>query len=56
MHCFTMDKFCWLFKSQGFQIIKKSGSGFLAKFRNWYPLLLTGDLFIKAKKSKIIKK
>lgn len=56
IHYFTMNKFCWLFESQGFQIIKKSGSGFLAKFRNWYPSLLTGDLFIKAKKSKIIKK
>jgi len=50
IHYFTMNKFCWLFESQGFQIIKKSGSGFLAKFRNWYPSLLTGDLFIKAKK------
>jgi len=52
----TMNKFCWLFESQGFQIIIKSGSGFLAKFRNWHPSLLTGDLFIKEKKSKIIKK
>lgn len=52
IHYFTMDKFCWLFESQGFHIEKKSGSGFFAKFRNWYPSLLTGDLFIKAKKLK----
>jgi len=50
IHYFTMNKFCWLFESQGFQIIIKSGSGFLAKFRNWYPSLLTGDLFIKGRK------
>lgn len=53
IHYFTMDKFCWLFESQGFHIEKKSGSGFFARFRNWYPSLLTGDLFIKAKKLKI---
>lgn len=52
IHYFTMDKFCWLFESQGFHIEKKSGSGFFAKYRNWYPSLLTGDLFIKAKKLK----
>jgi len=46
---FTMDKLCWLFESQGFQIIIQSGSGVLAKFRNWYPSLLTGDLFIKGR-------
>jgi len=50
IHYFTMNKFCWLFESQGFQIIKKSGSGFLAKFRNWWPSLLTGDLSIKVRK------
>jgi len=47
---FTMKKFCWLFEQQGFQIEKKTGSGFLAVLRNWYPAFLTGDLIIKAKK------
>ncbi|MBA7514951.1 2-methoxy-6-polyprenyl-1,4-benzoquinol methylase, mitochondrial [subsurface metagenome] len=48
IHYFTMEKFCWLFEQSGFKIEKKTGSGFLAKFRNWWPSLLTGDLFIKA--------
>ena len=52
IHYFTMKKFCWLFEQQGFRIEKKTGSGFLAKFRNWWPGLLTGDLVIKAKKQK----
>lgn len=50
IHYFTMNKFCWLFQSLGFNIKKKSGSGFLSKFRSWHPSLLTGDLIIKAKK------
>jgi len=50
IHYFTMEKFCWLFESQGFHIEKKSGSGFLAKFRNWWPSLLTGEILIKARK------
>ena len=50
IHYFTMEKFCWLFEQQGFKIEKKTGSGFLAKFRNWWPSLLTGDLVIKAQK------
>lgn len=45
-----MKKFCWLFEQQGFKIEQITGSGFLAKFRNWWPSLLTGDLFIKARK------
>ncbi|MCL0061594.1 class I SAM-dependent methyltransferase [Thermodesulfovibrionales bacterium] len=50
IHYFTMKKFCWLFEQQGFKIEKKTGSGFLAKFRNWWPSLLCGDLFIKVVK------
>lgn len=50
VHYFTMEKFCWLFQSQGFHIIAKSGSGFLAQFRNWWPSFLCGDLIIKAVK------
>lgn len=48
IHYFTMSKFCRLFKSQKFRIEEKSGCGFLAKFRNWWPTLLCGDLIIKA--------
>lgn len=50
IHYFTMKRFCWLFGSQGFRIEKKTGSGFLAPFRNWWPSLLCGDLIIKAVK------
>jgi len=50
IHYFTMKKFSLLFSSQGFRIEDKSGSGFLAKFRNWWPTLLCGDLVIKAVK------
>lgn len=50
IHYFTMNRFCLLFESQRFRIEKKSGSGFLAKFRNWWPALLCGDLVIKAVK------
>jgi len=50
IHYFTMRKFCWLFEQQGFKIEQKTGSGFLARLRNWYPSLLTGDLFIKVRK------
>jgi len=50
IHYFTMKKLCELFESQGFEIIKKTGSGFLAPLRNWRPSLLTGDLIIKATK------
>ncbi len=51
IHYFTMDKLCWLFESNGFKIEKKSGSGFLADVRNFWPSLLCGDLIIQAKKT-----
>jgi len=54
IHYFTMKKLCLLFESQGFLVKAKSGSGFLSIFRNWYPSLLCGDLFIKAQKPKIL--
>ena len=50
IHYFTMDKLCWLFESNGFYIKKKSGSGFLANLRNFWPSLLCGNLIIKAEK------
>jgi len=55
IHYFTQKKLCWLFESQGFRIEQKSGSGFLAKFRNWWPSLLCGDIVVKARKDKIAK-
>ncbi|HDK42350.1 MAG TPA: methyltransferase domain-containing protein [Candidatus Pacearchaeota archaeon] len=50
IHYFTMGKLCWLFETNGFKIVTKSGSGFLAKFRNWWPSLLSSDLIIRAEK------
>lgn len=50
LHYFTMDRFCGLFSSQGFKVTRRTGGGFLAPLRNWWPALLTGDLIIKAVK------
>lgn len=50
IHYFTMEKFCWLFQSQGFRVVMKTASGFLAPLRNWWPSFLCGDLIIKAMK------
>ena len=50
LHYFTKQTFCRLLEECGFKILKVTGSGLLAKFRNFYPALLTGDLCVKAKK------
>ena len=50
IHYFTMDKLCWLFESYGFRIMKRTGSGFLANLRNFWPNLLCGNLIIKSEK------
>jgi ubiquinone/menaquinone biosynthesis C-methylase UbiE len=50
LHYFTKNTLCKLLQECGFEIIKVTGSGFLAKFRNFYPSLLTGDICIKARK------
>jgi len=50
IHYFTMKRLCELFESQGFEITVKTGGGFLAQLRNWWPSLLTGDIIIKAMK------
>lgn len=50
LHYFTKTTFCGLLEECGFKILKITGSGLLAKFRNFYPSLLTGDIFVKAKK------
>lgn len=50
LHYFTKKTFCGLLEECGFKILKVSGSGLFAKFRNFYPALLTGDICVKAKK------
>jgi ubiquinone/menaquinone biosynthesis C-methylase UbiE len=50
LHYFTKKTLCRLLEEEGFKILKISGCGLFAKFRNWWPSLLTGDIFIKAKK------
>ncbi len=50
LHYFTKSTLWRLLKDMGFEILKVSGSGLFAKFRNWWPSLLTGDICIKARK------
>jgi SAM-dependent methyltransferase len=50
IHYFNMKKLCWLFETNGFRIVAKTGSGFLSIIRNWWPSLLSSDLIIKANK------
>jgi methionine biosynthesis protein MetW len=50
LHYFTLKALRQLLEKKGFKIIKVSGSGLFAQFRNWWPSLLTGDIIIKAKK------
>ena len=50
LHYFTKKTFCGLLEECGFEILKVSGCGFFAKFRNFYPSLLTGDIYVKARK------
>tara|TARA_Y100000310_G_C20702611_1_gene831356 strand:+ start:954 stop:1562 length:609 start_codon:yes stop_codon:yes gene_type:complete len=49
-HYFTLQSLKKLLQEQGFKIEKVSGSGIFAKYRNFYPSLLTGDLMIRAVK------
>lgn len=50
LHYFTKKSLCNLLTECGFEILKITGSGLFAKFRNFYPSLLTGDICIKARK------
>ena len=50
LHYFIKKTTCNLLEEFGFKVIKVSGSGLFAKFRNWWPALLTGDFVIKARK------
>lgn len=48
LHYFTQKTFSGLIKDCGFDVVKVTGCGFFAQFRNFYPALLTGDLCVKA--------
>lgn len=50
LHYFTKKTLCKLLKESGFKILKVSGCGLFANFRNFWPSLLTGDLIVKAQK------
>ena len=50
LHYFTKKTFCTLLQQSGFSVLKVTGSGLFAKFRNFYPSLLTGDICVKAQK------
>ncbi|UZE93501.1 MAG: methyltransferase domain-containing protein [Candidatus Nealsonbacteria bacterium] len=50
LHYFTEKTLCKLLEESGFKILKVSGCGLFANFRNFWPSLLTGDLIIKAQK------
>ena len=50
IHYFTMKKLCDFIESHGFKVTVKTGGGFLAQLRNWWPSLLTGDIILKARK------
>ena len=52
LHYFTRKTFCGLLQDCGFKVLCVSGSGLLAKYRNFWPSLLTGDLCVKAQKMK----
>ena len=52
LHYFIKKTLSKALTESGFKILKISGSGLFAKFRNWWPSLLTGDLVIKAQKVK----
>ena len=52
LHYFTQKALCKLLEESGFKVLKVSGCGLFANFRNFWPSLLTGDLIIKAQKIK----
>lgn len=50
LHYFTQESLKRLLEESGFKIIKITGSGIFANFRNWWPSLLCGNIIIKAVK------
>ncbi len=47
LHYFTMGALCKLLEESGFRVVARTGSGAFARWRNWWPSLLTGDLIVK---------
>ncbi|MDI6808604.1 MAG: class I SAM-dependent methyltransferase [Candidatus Eisenbacteria bacterium] len=50
LHYFTKSTMCNMLADCGFTVLKVTGSGLFAGWRNWWPSLLTGDLVVKARK------
>jgi SAM-dependent methyltransferase len=50
LHYFTMNAFCGLLNHAGLEIVRRTGTGLMGKWRNWHPGLLTGDLVVLARK------
>jgi SAM-dependent methyltransferase len=50
LHYFTRKMFSKLLTDCGWNIERVTGTGFFAKYRNWYPALLTGDLIMLVRK------
>jgi len=51
LHYFTMNTFCGLLKHGGFEIVRRTGTGLMGRWRNWHPSLLTGDLVVLVRKA-----
>ena len=49
-HYFTMNAFCGLLKHAGFDVVRRTGTGLMGSWRNWYSALLTGDLVVLVRK------
>lgn len=50
LHNFTYSSAIRLVETEGFEYVKKAGSGFLQPIRNIWPELLCGDIIIMARK------
>jgi ubiquinone/menaquinone biosynthesis C-methylase UbiE len=51
LHNFTMASTVKLVTKSGFSVQHQTGSGFMKKFRDWWPSLLCGDVIVAARKS-----
>jgi len=50
LHYFTLNSFTELLNHAGFEIVRRTGTGLMGGWRNWYPSLLTGDLVLLVRK------